>query len=231
MGPMTQRINQWPEQERPREKLLLLGRESLSHAELLAILIGVGIPGKSALDIARDALIHFKGLRHLLGADLKSLLTFPGLGPSKIARLFAALELGRRYLQTSIEHHGIIDGAQDAKAFLSASLRDHKQEVFACLFLNNKHHVIQFEKLFHGSINSAAIYPREVVKRALHYNASAVIAAHNHPSGIAEPSRSDVEITTQLSKALALVDIRLLDHLIIGDVQVVSLAERGELLR
>lgn len=224
---MSMSITEWPEQERPRERLISHGAENLSSAELLAVIFGCGARGKTALDLARDLLNHQKSLRKLLNSDRTSLMKIQGIGLAKYCQLQAAVELGKRYMQEPLTRHGMIKHAKDAEHFLTARLRDLEQEVFACLFLDSKNHIIAFEKLFYGTIHSANIHPREVVKRALHYNASAVIAAHNHPSGNAEPSQADRIITTELAQALRLVEIQLLDHFIVGDPKVVALAERG----
>jgi DNA repair protein RadC len=220
-------INQWPARERPRERLTQFGASALSDAELLAILIRHGGKGYSAVDVARKLLNHFNGLRGILTADSTIFCAEPGMGPAKYCQLQAAAELGKRCLRENLHNRQPIQHSKDAEKFIIASLRDYQQEVFAALFLDNKHRVIQFEYLFYGTIHSASVYPREVVKRALYHNAAAIIVAHNHPSGVAEPSESDKDITQWLKKALALVDVNLLDHLVIGDNQAVSLAERG----
>lgn len=219
-------ITDWPEDERPREKLLHKGAESLSDAELLAIFLRTGIKGKSAVDLSRDLLSNFGSLRSLLTSDRASFCAHKGLGMAKYAQLQAVLEMARRHLGESLKRgHSLCSPAQ-TRDYLQSMLRDHAHEVFACVMLDNKHRVIAFREMFRGSINSASVYPREVVKQALADNAAAVILAHNHPSGIAEPSQSDVQITKRLQQALELVDIRVLDHLIVGD-QVVCFSERG----
>jgi DNA repair protein RadC len=223
-------ITQWPSQERPRERLTQQGASALSDAELLAILIRHGGKGHSAVDIARQLLKSFNGLRGIVTADSAKFCNLPGLGVAKYCQIQAAAELGRRCLRENMHCRQTIHHSKDAEEFLIASLRDYQQEVFAALFLDNKHRVIQFEHLFYGSIHSASVYPREVVKRALFHNAAALIVAHNHPSGIAEPSQSDKDITLYLKKALALVDVNLLDHLVIGDNHAVSMGERGLLM-
>lgn len=220
-------INHWPTHERPRERLVHQGAEVLSDAELLAILIRHGGKGHSAVDIARGLLNKFNGLRGILTADLHIFCAQASLGPAKYCQLQAAAELGRRCLRESMHHRRTIHHSKDAEDFIIANLRDYQQEVFAALFLDTKHRVIHFEHLFYGTINMTSIYPREVVKRALFHNAAAMIVAHNHPSGIAEPSSADRNLTLWLKKALALVDVTLIDHLIIGDIKAVSLAERG----
>ncbi len=222
-------IHQWPHKERPRERLLSLGAESLSDAELLAILLNHGTKGKSAVDLARELLVQHRGLRGLFACDYREFCQHQGIGMAKFTQLQAALELSRRHLQEPIMRDGIITRTQDAEQFLIASLSREQREVFGCLFLDSQHRVIRFERLFHGTINRANVHPRIVVKKALQYNAAAVIAAHNHPSGIAEPSEADEIITKTLADALALVEVTLLDHIIVGGNQVTSLAERGRI--
>lgn len=219
-------INDWPALERPREKLLAQGAASLSDAELLAIFLRTGIRGKSAVDLARDLLLHFGSLRALLNSNQDQFCDYKGLGPAKFAQLQAVLEMARRHLGESLKRGQSLTSPQQTRQYLQTLLRDYEQEVFACLMLDNKHRMIVFRELFRGSINSASVYPREVVKQALADNAAAVILAHNHPSGIAEPSQSDIHITERLKQALELVDIRVLDHLVIGD-EVVCFSERG----
>ncbi len=220
-------INTWPEAERPREKLEQRGAAALSDAELLAIFLRTGGRGKSAVDLARELLHHYNGLRGLLDADRRSLCGHKGLGASKFVHLQAGLELGRRYLATTLERSDALSSPADTRNYLRSRLRSYPHEVFACLFLDNRHRVISFDELFTGTIDSASVHPREVVRRALKHNAAAVILAHNHPSGIAEPSRSDEAITRRLTEALALIDVRVLDHIVIGDAETVSFAERG----
>ena len=220
-------ITDWPVHERPREKLLARGPASLSDAELLAVFFQSGTQGRTAVDIARELLTAFGGLRPLLEAERTALCAVPGLGSARYVLLQAALELGRRYLETSLKRDAVLNSPDRTRAFLKARLRHHGREVFACLFLDNRHRVIGFEELFGGTIDGASVHPREVVKRALHHNAAALIFAHNHPSGVAEPSHADRAITVRLRDALALVDVRVLDHFVVGDTEVVSFAERG----
>jgi len=220
-------ITDWPLAERPREKLLRLGPQSLSDAELLAIFLRTGVPGMTAVDLARQLLSAFGGLRGLLEADLNQFQRHAGLGPAKFAQLQAVLEMARRHLWERLQRGEALSNPADTRQFLLARLRHHPHEVFACLLLDNRHRVIAFEELFRGTIDAASVYPREVVKLALARNAAAVILAHNHPSGVAEPSRADELLTHRLRDALALVDIRLLDHFVIGDGEAVSFAERG----
>lgn len=220
-------ILNWPTQERPREKLLNRGAQHLSEAELLAILFGHGTQGKSAVDLARDLLSQFGGLRGAFAASHKDFCRLVGLGSTKYCQCQAALELSRRYLSESLAHKNVITQPDDVKNFLKATLRHEPREVFACLFLDNRHHSLCFEKLFYGSINMTSIHPRILIQRCLHHNAAAVVLAHNHPSGAADPSNADREITKMLDKALHLIDVRLLDHMIVGDQHVTSFMERG----
>jgi len=217
----------WPVQERPREKLLNLGAHALSDAELLAIFLRTGIPGKNAVELARELLQNFQGLRPLLEADLKTFCSHHGLGPAKFVQLQAILEMSKRHMMARLESGEAMTSPELAQQYLISQLRHLGHEVFACLFMNNQNQVLAFEPLFRGTIDAANVYPREVVKRALEHNAAAVIFAHNHPSGIAEPSRSDELITDKLKQALALIDVRVLDHFVIGNGETVSLAERG----
>ncbi len=220
-------ITDWPLAERPREKLLAQGANALSDAELLAIFLRTGVRGKTAVDLARQLLKEFGGLRHLLNAGQKAFCSHSGLGPAKYSQLQAVLEMGHRHLFETLQRGETLTDPTQTRQYLSARLRDHPHEVFACLFLDNRHRVICFEELFRGTINGASVHPREVVKSALHHNAAALILAHNHPSGIAEPSEADRQLTRKLQQALALVDIRVLDHIVIGDGETVAFAERG----
>ncbi|MES9926092.1 MAG: DNA repair protein RadC [Candidatus Thiodiazotropha endolucinida] len=220
-------ITDWPIDERPREKLLQRGSESLSDAELLAIFLRTGVAGQTAVDLARSLLAEFGGLRHLLNADQRRFCKSRGLGMAKYTQLQAVLEMARRYLHEQLESSGSLTAPEQTQDYLRARLRHYAYEVFSCLFLDNRHRVIRYEELFRGTIDGANVHPREVVRRALELNAAALIFAHNHPSGIAEPSRADRQITQRLKDALALVDIRVLDHIVIGEGEAVSLAERG----
>jgi len=220
-------ITDWPADERPREKLQLRGAEALSDAELLAIFLRTGIRGKTAVDLARDLLNEYGTLRALLGTDHDRFCQSAGLGTAKFVQLQAVLEMSRRYLRETLDRGEALCSPDDTRRFLLAQLRDYDFEVFACLFLDSRNRVICFEKLFNGTINGASVYPREVVKKCLLHNAAAVIFAHNHPSGVAEPSNADKRLTRQLIESLALIDTRVLDHLIVGDGQVLSFAERG----
>jgi DNA repair protein RadC len=220
-------ICDWPAPERPREKLISNGPHALSDAELLAIFLRTGVRGKTAVDLARELLSDFGGLRAFLDAPAATLCNAKGMGSAKYVVTQAALELGRRYLAATLKRSDVLANPADTRAYLSAHLRGRPYEVFACLFLDNRHRVISYEELFRGTIDGATVHPREVVKRALEHNAAALILAHNHPSGVAAPSRADELLTQRLRDALALVDIRVLDHMIVGEGEVVSLAERG----
>lgn len=223
-------ISHWPLSERPRERLLQNSAAALSNAELLAILLNHGSKGQSAVDLARTLLNHFKNLQALFAADVNALCEISGIGPAKYTRLQAALEIGKRYLQEPIQQTPQIISSHNVKQFLIANLRPFEREVFACLLLNSQHCIIHFEKLFFGTIHTSQVYPREIIKLGLKYNANAIIIAHNHPSGQPTPSSADYELTEQLAKILRTVDIRLLDHMVIGANQCYSMAERGELL-
>ena len=220
-------ITDWPAAERPRERLLSQGPQALSDAELLAIFLRTGVRGRSAVDLARDLLSRFGGLRALLEAERDSFCDSPGLGDAKYAQLQAVMEMARRHLADELQRGDALTSPAMTRRFLASRLRHLPHEVFGCLFLDNRHRVLRFEELFRGTIDAASVYPREVVKHALACNAAAVILAHNHPSGVAEPSGADRQITERLREALGLVDIRLLDHMVIGDGEPVSFAERG----
>ena len=223
----TSRIRDWPRAERPRERLLSHGPGALSDAELLALLLGSGPPGVSAVELARSLLNRFGGLRELLCADRDTALRERGLGPARYSILAGALELARRHYAEALRSGPPMQNPQVTRAFLTAQLRDRPYEVFCCLHLDNRHRLIAFEELFRGTIDGASVHPREVLRQALRHNSAALILAHNHPSGIAEPSQADELITRRLKDALALVDIRVLDHVIVGDGSTLSLAERG----
>lgn len=224
-GAMT--IMDWPADERPREKLLARGPAALSDAELLALFIGTGRRGQTAVDIGRELLTRHGTLKALLETDHATLAAQAGLGMAKACRLHAALELGRRYLASQLQREDAIAHPSACADYLRARLGAYPYEVFACLFLDNRHRVIAFEELFRGSIDGASVHPREVVRRCLAHNAAAVIFAHNHPSGVAEPSQADRDITAELKRALQLIEVRVLDHFIVGAGQPLSLAQRG----
>ena len=217
----------WNDAERPREKLLRLGADSLSEAELLAILLQTGTAGRSALDVARALLGEFRSLRGLFTADRHRVCRTHGLGDAKYALLQASLELSRRHYAELMRTGPPLANPMATRDYLRAQLRDRDHEVFCCLFLDNRHRVLAFDEVFRGTIDGASVHPRDVVKLALARNAAAVILAHNHPSGVAEPSQADEMITGRLRDALALVDIRVLDHIVVGDAVCVSFAERG----
>jgi DNA repair protein RadC len=220
-------ISDWPADERPREKLLAQGAQQLSDAELLAIFLRTGVSGKSAVDLARELLTGFGGLRQLLVADQAVFTQHHGLGPAKYAQLQAVLEMANRHLEQRLQKDGALTSPQLTQRYLAARLRDKQSEAFVALLLDSQHRVIEYVELAHGTIDGAAVYPREVVKMALKKNAAALIFAHNHPSGIAEASQADKSITERLVKALSLLDIRVLDHIIIGDGEFTSFAEKG----
>ena len=221
-----QTITDMPLEERPREKLLQSGAECLTNVELLAIFLRTGVKGKTALDLAKELLDEFGDLRHLLAADLNQFCQTKGLGEAKYVQLKACVEMSRRYLRECLENGNILN-PDDTRNFLMSELSGRDYEVFACLFLDSDKKIITFEELFSGTIDGASVYPREVVKRALKYKAAALILAHNHPSGVAEPSQADISLTQRLIAALNLIDVRVLDHFIVGDGYCVSLASKG----
>ena len=221
------RIKDWPAAERPREKLLERGAKALSDAELLSILIRTGSPGRTAVDLARQLLGTFGGLRPMLEAPRARLCGLPGVGEATYVTLRAAMEMGHRHLSRTMKRGAALGTPDDTRRYVSARLRSFPYEVFACLFLDNRHRVIAFEEMFRGTIDGASVHPREVVKRSLEHNAAALIVAHNHPSGVAEPSHADRILTRRLVEAGALVELRLLDHIVVGDGETVSFAERG----
>ena len=220
-------IKNWPAGERPREKLLSRGPASLSDAELLAIFLRTGTQGMDAVSLARTLLHQFGSLRQLLLADLESFCQGPGLGPAKYVQLQASQELMRRFLDERLIRENALTNPELTRQFLQSRLRDQEREIFALLLLDNQHRVIEFNELFFGTVDAAAVYPREIVTLVLKRGAAAVILVHNHPSGVAEPSRADRMITERIQAALGLLDIRVLDHLVVGDGETVSFAERG----
>lgn len=221
------KITDMPEDERPREKLLKRGAQSLTDAELLAIFLRTGITGKSAIDLARDLIKTFGGLAGLLGASQRDFCKAKGLGDAKYAQLQAVMEINRRYLREELTGRDVLTSPDATRDYLKLRLRGLSHEVFACLFLDNRHRVIEYQELFRGTIDGASVHPREVVKEAIRWNAAAVIFAHNHPSGVAEPSQADLRITKRLQDALELIDVRVLDHIIVGEQDGTSFAERG----
>jgi DNA repair protein RadC len=220
-------IKDWPEGDRPRERLLRLGAAALSDTELLAIFLRTGIRGKSALDLAREVKSRFGSLSALFAARAEEIDAVPGLGVAKLAQLKAVQELAYRALGERLAAPEALSSPDAVKAFLRLRLQHLEREVFMVLFLNAQNALIAAEELFAGTLTQTSVYPREVVKRALFLNASAVILAHNHPSGIAEPSRADEALTAALRQALALVDVRVLDHVVVGRGTALSFAERG----
>ncbi len=220
-------INDWPVDDRPREKLLSKGPDALSDAELLAIFLRTGIHGKSAVDLARELLARCGSLSALCAASRQAVCEPPGMGQAKYAQLQAVLELARRALQEKITSGNALNSPSAVREFLRLKLQALPHEVFAALLLDAQNRAIGIEQLFRGTHTQTSVYPREVVQRALHHNAGAVIFAHNHPSGVAEPSHADKTLTQALKQALALVDVRVLDHFIVAGGGVVSFAERG----
>lgn len=220
-------IPDWPESERPREKLLKNGAANLSDAELLAIFLRTGMAGKSAVDLARELLTRFNGLTGLFFADQPAFCSVPGMGPAKYAQLKAVLEMARRALEEKMKSGDAMSSPQSVRDYLRLTLQGKKHEIFVGIFLDAQNRTIASEELFKGTLTQTSVYPREVVKRALHHNAAAVIFAHNHPSGLAEPSRADEMLTQSLKQALALVDVTVLDHFIVGGGTAMSFAERG----
>ena len=220
-------IRDWPPSERPRERLLAAEHDGLTDAELLAVLLRTGTRDYSAMALAHRLLAQHGSMRGVLDAPTRTLLKREGLGPTKVASLKAILPITARYAACGLAQRRAFAGSEDAALFLTAKFGGLEREVFACLFLDTRHRLLKFEKLFLGSVDRANVYPREVVKRALYCNAAAVIFAHNHPSGIAEPSLSDIELTERLVSILNELDVRVLDHLVIGAERTVSMAERG----
>lgn len=220
-------ITDWPASERPREKLLELGVEALSDAELLAIFLRVGVTGKSAVDLARDLLTQFGSLNGIFAAQLSELTQVHGIGSSKFVQLQAIFEMSRRALNEQMQVKDILNSPKQVRDYLCLKLGNLTREVFLVLFLDAQNRVVTTEEMFTGTLMQTSVYPREVVKRALHHNAASVIFAHNHPSGIAQQSQADELITKQLKEALALVDVRVLDHFIVAGNTSLSFVERG----
>ena len=220
-------IRDWPSGERPREKLLARGAAVLSDAEMLALFLGSGVRGLDAVATARRLLAGHGPLRRLLELPAADLVRLPGLGPASACQLGAALELASRHMASKLERGEALTDPQAAGRYFARRLRGHPYEVFAALFLDTRHRALGFEELFRGTVDGAEVHPREVARRALAHNAAALIVGHNHPSGSPEPSAADRAVTARLKQALALVDVRLLDHFVIGDGAPVSLAARG----
>ncbi|MFP5399683.1 MAG: RadC family protein [Gammaproteobacteria bacterium] len=220
-------IKDLPHDARPREKLLARGPQALADAELLALLLRTGLAGTGVLQMAQQLLAEFGGIGGLLRAPADALQRVKGIGPAKRAELQAVLEIARRALVAELARQPVFDAPDAVRQYLRLQLAHLAHEVFAVLFLDHQHRLLAMEELFRGTLSQTSVYPREVVKRALALNAGAVILAHNHPSGLAEPSRADEYLTQSLKSALALVDVRVLDHLVVGRHDVVSFAERG----
>jgi DNA repair protein RadC len=221
------RIADWPPQERPRERLLAQGADHLSDAELIAVCLRSGVPGKSAVELGRELIAQFRGLAGLLAASVQDLRRVKGLGAAKTAQLAAVLALARRALREDLGETSALTSPGAVRDYLRLTLGARPHEVFVCLHLDAQHRVIGTEELFRGTLTQTSVYPREVVKAALDANAAAVIFAHNHPSGAAQPSQADELLTRQLKEALALVDIKVLDHFIVAGNHALSFAERG----
>jgi DNA repair protein RadC len=219
-------ITNWPDQERPREKLIYQGHAALSNAELLAIILRIGVKGKDALALSRYLFKKYGSLYHILGMDYKQFSMEPGLGIAKYAQLQASVELSRRYLEETIKRDKIHNANQLAQ-YLVSQLKHLEKEIFGVIFLNNQHQIIKFEKIFEGSIRGTRIYPREVLKRTLHHNAAAIILTHNHPSGNTEPSQDDYRTTQKLIQALKYIEVTVLDHIIVAGSHTFSFAEHG----
>ena len=220
-------ISHWPAAERPRERLLALGAKVLSDAELIALFLRTGIPGKSAVELGRDLLARFGGLPGLLAADVETLRAVKGLGNAKLAQLAAILELSRRSLGAEMRACSALTSPQAVRDYLRLTLGGREHEVFVAIFLDAQHRVLSAEEMFRGTLTQTSVYPREIVKAALRANAAAVIFAHNHPSGVAEPSQADELLTRQLKESLAMVDVKVLDHFIVAGRATLSFAERG----
>jgi DNA repair protein RadC len=219
-------ITDWPLAERPRERLLAKGAAALSDAELVAVLLRSGVRGKSAVDLARDLLTQYEGVTHMLeaGAELE---TIKGLGPAKRAQFAAAIELARRSLQEKLKENAALTSPGAVRDYLRLRLASRKEEAFVCIWLDAQHRAIGIEEPFRGTLTQTSVYPREIVKAALRINAAAVIFAHNHPSGVAQPSQSDELLTRNLKEALSLIEVKVLDHFIVAGSQAISFAERG----
>jgi len=226
-APRLLAIRKWPKSERPREKLLERGPEALSDAELLGLLLRCGTKGQSAVDMARWLLAGFGSLRELLNADRNRWEARLRIGPARYATVMASVELARRHFREPLRRSSALRAPEFTRRFLLAQLRDRPYEVFCCLFLDNRHRLVAFEEIFRGTIDGANVYPREVVRQTLLHNAASVIIAHNHPSGVIDPSPADEGVTRRVREALGLIDVRLLDHLIVGDGQCYSFSEHG----
>lgn len=222
-------INDWPEDQRPRERLIKFGAAALSDAELLAVFLRIGVKGKSAVDLGRDMLAQFGSLTTLFAANIKDFSSMHGLGEAKYAQLQAVLELAKRAISEELQTNEPLSSPDAVKNYLQLLIGTKPYESFAVLFLDIKNRLIISEELFRGTLSHASVYPREVLKAALHHNAASIILAHNHPSGSCEPSQADLTLTETLKQALALVDIRILDHFIVANPHVYSFAEHGKI--
>ena len=220
-------ITDWPAAERPREKLIELGADALSDAELLAIFLRVGVTGKSAVDLARDLLTQFSSLNGIFAATEHELIQVHGIGTSKYVQLQAIFEMSRRALAEQLQSRDVLNSPQAVRDYLVLKLGSLTKEVFLVLFLNTQNHLVATEEMFAGTLTQTSVYPREVIKRALHHNAAAVIFAHNHPTGTAQQSQADELLTRHLKQALALVDVQVLDHFIVAGNNTLSFSERG----
>ncbi|MDD5389315.1 MAG: DNA repair protein RadC [Gallionellaceae bacterium] len=220
-------ITDWPEGERPREKLLQRGAEALADAELLAIFLRVGVTGKSAVDLARDLLQHFGGLTRLFNAAQAEFNAFPGMGPAKYAQLQAVLEMARRALGEDMKQGDALNSPRAVRDYLRLRLGGRNHEIFMVVFLDAQNRVLAAEEMFRGTLTQTSVYPREILVHALRHNAAGVILAHNHPSGVAEPSQADRWLTDQLKTALGLVDVKVIDHFIVAGSEGFSFCERG----
>jgi DNA repair protein RadC len=217
-------ISDWPVAERPRERLLARGAQTLSDAELLAVVLRTGLRGKSAVELGRELLVRFKGIAGLFGADLSQV---KGLGPAKRAQFAATIELARRSIEEGLKEKTVLTSPGAVRDYLKLALGTRQHEVFVCIWLDAQHRVIEYQEAFEGTLTQTSVYPREILKAALARNAAAVIFAHNHPSGAAQPSQADELLTRNLKEALALVDVKVLDHFIVAGNQAISFAERG----
>lgn len=220
-------VKEWPVGERPREKLAEMGVTALSDAELLAILLGTGVRGKDVVTYSRDLMAEYEGIGGLLAAPASELLKQQGMGPARVMQLQVVMEISRRYLAWQLRRDDGFTQPAMVRDYLTAQLRHQQREVFVVLLLDSQHRLLKYVELFHGTINAAPVYPREIIKLVMQHNAAAVILAHNHPSGVAEPSQADQRVTERLKKALSMIDVDLLDHFVIGSGQPVSFAERG----
>lgn len=220
-------IKSWPIEQRPREKLLARGPQTLSDAELLAVILRTGTHGKNAVELGQTLLNHNGGVHQLLAASAKQLAEVTGIGVAKLTQLQAVLELARRALASALRQHQLLTSAQQVKDFLRLLLAQKAQESFFCLFLDTQNYLIAAEELFKGTLTETGVYPREIARQALHHNAASLIVAHNHPSGLAEPSEADIALTLELQQSMHLIEVRLLDHFVVAVDDIFSFAEAG----